>query len=60
LINLAVLLSVDNTIVTAIKNTDAIAKIKRKPKRIAKRKSSMSLNEDSNTNQFFKNKRIAA
>jgi hypothetical protein len=60
LIDLVVLLSDDNTIVTAYKNTDAIAKIKRKPKRLAKRKRSKSLNEDSNSNHFFAYKRIAA
>ncbi len=60
LFDLVVLLSEDNTIVTAYKNIDAIANIKRKPKRLEKRKNTMSLNEDSNSNQFFKNNRIAA
>ena len=60
LFDLVVLISEDNTIITAYKDTDAIANIKRKPKRLAKRKNTMNLNEDSNSNHFFKNTRLAA
>jgi hypothetical protein len=38
LIDLVVLMSEDNTIITAYKNSAAIGNIKRKPKRLAKRK----------------------
>jgi hypothetical protein len=62
LCDLVVLISEDNTIITAYKDTDAIANIKRKPKRLAKRKNPILVNEEcnSNRNQFFINKRIAA
>jgi hypothetical protein len=60
LFDLVVLISEDNTIITAYKDTDAIANIKRKPKRLAKRKNIMSLNEDTKSNHFIKNNRIAA
>ena len=60
LFDLVVLISEDNTIITAYKDIDAIANIKRKPKRLAKRNNTMHLNEDSNSNQFFKKNRIAA
>jgi hypothetical protein len=62
LFDLVVLLSEDNTIVTAYKDIDAIANIKRKPKRLAKRKNSMLVYEEpnSNRNQFLINTKIAA
>jgi hypothetical protein len=62
LCDLVVLISEDNTIITAYKDTDAIANIKRKPKRLAKRKNTMTFNQDSKSkrNLFSYNTKIAA
>lgn len=62
LFDLVVLISEDNTIITAYKDTDAISNIKRKPKRLAKRKNTMMFNQDSKSkpNLFSYNTKIAA
>ena len=62
LFDLVVLISKDNTIITAYKDTDAIANIKRKPKRLAKRKNKLMFNQDSKSklNLFSYNTMIAA
>ena len=47
LFNLVVLVAEDNTIITAYKNPEAVGLIKRKPKRLAKRKSLPMRNDES-------------
>lgn len=54
LFDLVVLMAEDKTIITAYKNPDAIAHIKRKPKRLAKCKNSFVISEVTSSNQLDK------